>query len=352
MSQSTSSCRAVLAASLVVASLVPFGCGEEAPSRRRGESRAEIIAPRVVTTAAVATLPPAGTAAPGTVYARQRATLTARAASTVRALPFEQGAVVRAGQLVVGLDDEALRAALGAAEAAHSASRADADRLARLREREAATPREVEAAAARAAGAASGVAAARDAVVHAVLRAPFDGRLTRRWVHEGDVVVAGQPLVELEGDGGYELRASVASGEAAALAPGARTAAEVDGVGELTAVVRSVSAAGDPGTQRFEVIADLEPRPGLRSGLFARLLLPPAAAAAPTLAVPAAAVFARGGLTGVFVADGGEARLRWIAPGERRGDLVGVRAGLEPGERVILEPAALVDGAPVEERQP
>ena len=64
--------------------------------------------------------------------------------------------------------------------------------------------------------------------------------------------------------------------------------------------------------------------------------------------MPAGAAFARGGLTGVFVAEGEAARLRWVAPGERRGELLVVRAGLEPGERVILEPAGLVDGTAVE----
>jgi RND family efflux transporter MFP subunit len=312
-------------------------------------ARQEATAPRPVATAAVAELAAPGSAASGAVHARQRATLTARAPATVRDLPVEEGAAVGAGQVVVRLDDQALRAALAAAEAGHAAARADADRLARLQERQAATPREVEAAAARAAAAAAGVAAARDALTHAVLRAPFAGRLADRMVNEGDVVMPGQPLVEVEGERGWELRADVAGDLAAALAPGARLGALVDGVGEVAATVRAVSPAGDPGTGRFEVIADLDGAPGLRSGLFARLQLPAVDAAAAELAVPAAAVFARGGLTGVFVAEEGAARLRWIALGERRGDLVAVRAGLEPGERVILDPAGLVDGAPVED---
>jgi hypothetical protein len=62
-------------------------------------------------------------------------------------------------------------------------------------------------------------------------------------------------------------------------------------------------------------------------------------------------VFERGGLTGIFVVRDGKARLRWVASGARDGDGVEIRAGVEPGERVVLEPADLVDGAPVRERQ-
>jgi NAD(P)H-flavin reductase len=113
--------------------------------------------------------------------------------------------------------------------------------------------------------------------------------------------------------------------------------------------VSAVAPSGDSTTHRFEVKADLPAAPGLRAGLFARLLVPGVAAEARIL-VPAAAAFERGGLTGVFVVADGKARLRWVAVGARQGETVEIRAGLEPGERVALEPALLADGAPVRER--
>jgi HlyD family secretion protein len=73
------------------------------------------------------------------------------------------------------------------------------------------------------------------------------------------------------------------------------------------------------------------------------------AAADPRITVPAAALFERGGLTGLYVVADGRAHLRWVAAGARDGDTVEVRAGVEPGERVVLSPAGLVDGAAVRE---
>jgi HlyD family secretion protein len=67
------------------------------------------------------------------------------------------------------------------------------------------------------------------------------------------------------------------------------------------------------------------------------------------LTVPAAALFERGGLTGLFVVADGKARLRWVAAGAHDGDTVEIRAGVEPGERVVLHPAGLADGAPVKD---
>jgi RND family efflux transporter MFP subunit len=343
-SRSTSRFPLALAASALA--LAALACGEPAPPPVAGAAAGGGAPLRVRTVAALAR-DTRGETAPGTVLARRRATLAPRVAASVHALPFEEGERVRTGDVVVALDDGALRAALAAAEVAGAAARADADRYGRLLGREAATPHEAAAASATAAAATAAVAGAREALAYARLRAPFSGRLVRRLVREGDVVAPGQALVELEGDAGFELRVTLAGGEAATLLPGARLLALVDGAGEVGATVRAVSPAGDPASHRFEAIADLDAAPGLRSGLFGRLRLPAGEDAGSELAVPAGAVFARGGLTGVFVAEGGVARLRWIAAGARRDGLVVVRAGLVAGERVVVDPVGLADGVAV-----
>jgi RND family efflux transporter MFP subunit len=202
-----------------------------------------------------------------------------------------------------------------------------------------------------ASGARAQLTAARDNLSYTALRAPFAGRVSSRRVNLGDVVSPGLPLIEVEGEGGLELRATVESGLAATLRPGSRVRALVDGQpGPLTATVTAIAPSGDPTTHRFEVKADLPGTSGLRAGLFARLLVP-GVAADPRIVVPAGALFERGGLTGLFVVADGKARLRWVAPGARDGDTVEVRAGIEPGERVALDPAGLADGAPVKEQQ-
>jgi hypothetical protein len=67
------------------------------------------------------------------------------------------------------------------------------------------------------------------------------------------------------------------------------------------------------------------------------------------LAVPSSAIQTEGQMDGVFVADQGLARLRWIQIGVRGGNWVQVLSGLRPGEMVIVPvPAGLRDGQPVE----
>jgi len=288
---------------------------------------------------------------PASVQARQSASLAARVPASVTELPYQVGQSVAAGAVVVRLDDAALRSALAAAEAGLKAVGADLSRTEALLKKGAATPRELEEMTARMAGAQAQVTAAKDALSYSALRAPFAGRVAARPVNVGDVVNPGMTLVEIEGQGGLDVLATVEQAIAVELRPGAKLRAVVDGQAEpITVTVTTVAPAGDATTHRFEVKASLPATAGLRAGLFARLLVP-GQPGEPQVTVPASALFARGGLSGVFVVSEGRARLRWVAPGSRAGDLVEIRAGVEAGERVVLEPAGLVDGSPVNEQR-
>jgi RND family efflux transporter MFP subunit len=279
-----------------------------------------------------------------------QAALSARLSASVTELPYDEGARVEAGAVVVRLADVAVvRAAVAAAEAGVSAAEADLERSRSLVARGVSTPRELEQRTAAASAAHARLTAARDGLSYSALRAPFAGRVAARHVHLGDVVSPGVPLIEIEGESAFELRATVESGVAATLRPGAKLQALVDGqANPLTARVSALSPSGDPTTHRFELKADLPSAPGLKAGLFARLLVP-GDRAEPRLIVPAGALFERGGLTGLFVVQGGAAHLRWVAAGDGDGKNVEVRAGVEPGERVALDPKGLSDGAAVAE---
>ena len=331
--------------SLVVVGIGVVACGREAPPPGPGGAG---TASRSVRTAVVERSGDSGTTAvPATVQARMRAALATRIPASVIELPWREGDRVAAGAVVARLDDAALRSGLAAAEVAAKAADVDLARFEALLKKGAATPKEAEESRARAATTAAAVAAARDSLTYAVLCAPFEGIVASRHVNVGDVVSPGTTLIEIEGSGGLEARATVEVDVVAQLHPGLALEALVDGQpGPLTATVRAVSASGDPATHRFEVRADLPAASGLRSGLFARLLVP-SPAGIPRLLVPKGALFQSGGLTGVFVVTGGTARLRWVAVGSEAGASTEIRAGVSAGEHVALEPAGLVDGRSV-----
>lgn len=334
-----------MAGSLLVAGLA--ACGGSPPA---GGAAVPSGASRVVRTVAVERTDGRGeTAVPAAVAARQRASLAARIPSSVVALPFRVGERVAKGAIVARMDEAALRSGLAAAESSAHAADTDLARVEALSLKNAATRREAEEARARAAAGRAAVLGAREALGFAVLRAPFDGVVVARSANVGDIVSPGAALVEIEGDSGLELRATVDPLLVSQLRPGLAVEADVDGQAEpIRAAIRSVSPSADPVTHRFEVKADLPSVPGLRSGLFARLRVP-SAPGSPRLLVPSSAVFPRGGLSGVFVVEEGRARLRWIAAGASDQGRTEVRAGLIAGERVAADPDGLADGMAVAE---
>lgn len=306
--------------------------------------------PHAVATAAVERVGGEGTmSVPAVVQARQRAALAARISASVVALPFREGDRVAAGAVVARLDDAALTSALQAAQAEARAADADLARMESLLAKGAVTPREADQSRARAAAAGAGVASAKDGIAYAVLRAPFEGTVAARPANVGDVVTAGETVVVIEGSEGFEALAAVDGDLLSHLRVGQTLHAVVDGQpAPLAATVRAVSPSGDPATHRFEMKAELKAATGLRSGLFARVLVP-SPAGPPRLLVPTTALFERGGLNGVFVVKNGTVWLRWVAIGATAGASTEVRAGLEVGERVAATPAGLADGQPVTE---
>ncbi|HKB69624.1 MAG TPA: efflux RND transporter periplasmic adaptor subunit [Thermoanaerobaculia bacterium] len=329
-------------------SLALLGAAGFAGCRRAQPRREAARAPVAVRVAAVRDTSAGGVrAVPGVVAAREAAEITSRSAATVKAVFVSEGMRVRKGQRLAQLDSGELAARISAAEAALSAASAEKARTDRLAATQAATPREKELADSAAASARAALAEARAGLSYVNLTAPFEGRVASVPIHAGDHVQPGEKLIALESDAGFEAQASIEGGAIADLPAGSTVAVRVDGIPDpVPAVVRTVSPAGDRETHRFLLRANLPADPRLRSGLFASVEVPDSSAP-PRRIVPAAAVVERGGLTGVFVVDEGKASLRWIDVGPRRGDEVEVRAGLAPGDRVVLSPGDLADGAPV-----
>ena len=161
---------------LSILALAAAACGRH--EQPKAAEAAAALPARDVSTAAVVRAGGSGElAVPGVVQARKRASLSARMPASVVELPYEEGEWVRAGAVVVRLDDSALHAAAAAAEAAVKAAEADLARTKALLEKGAATPRELEQVTAAASGAHAQLTAARDNQSYAALKAPFAGRV-------------------------------------------------------------------------------------------------------------------------------------------------------------------------------
>jgi len=328
---------------------VSAACGRTLAASGSSENEVKTLLEVAVIEARTDSVGP-GADIPATIESTRRAILGSRLAAAVLELDGREGDRVLEGAILVRLESSALKAGLAAAVEANEAATRDLARAQALMARDAATHQEVESAATASARARALLAAARESLSHASIRAPFAGRILRKLARVGDVVTPGQPLLEVEGEGGLEVVASIGEPLHAGLRVGQILEVRLDGMATpLQATLHDLAASADPLTHRFTLRADIAASDEVRAGRFARIHVPSHAGERRVL-IPERTLVRRGSLTGVYVIREGRAWLRWIAPGETSGEWIEARAGVDPGERVAVDPRELEDGRSVRER--
>lgn len=326
----------------------------------------------------------------GIVQATTTAIVTARMLAPVRDVRVTAGTRVRAGQVLVVLDDRdvgaqarsaratvagagqgatAAAAEERAARAALVLTRATHDRIAALHAKRSATSQELDeatatlqgaearvaAAAARVQSAASAIESAQGAsdaaaATHSFtqIAAPFDGVITETMIEPGNMASPGLPLLRIEDTRAFRLDVRVDESQARNVTVGAVVPVRLDAgtIADATTLSGTISEIGraiDSDARSFVVKISLPTTDGLRSGMFGRVGF--AGATRRALTVPPDALVRRGQVTTVFVVDKGVARLRLVNVAGRE-----VLAGLAEGETVVLTPAPdLIDGRAVRE---
>jgi RND family efflux transporter MFP subunit len=337
------------------------------------DQTAAALEPVTATVAAVERTVTGGTVeVTGTVEANRQVRPGSKLLGRVAAVPVREGERVQAGQLLARLESGDLEAAVRQARAAVARGEAEVEnaaaqkaRFEELATRGSVTPRALEDVTTRWRVAAAALEEARAALQgaevqlgYATLTSPLDGWVVERRVEVGDMVAPGVSLFTLEELDRVKVVAEIPESLVARGIATPGSAAEVVVLGEShPAPVARLLPAGDPASRTFEAHLFLEnPAGRLRSGMFARVRL---TALEPgegegVLRLPESAVVRRGQLEGVFVVDAeGLARRRWLRLGDLRQGTVEVLAGLEAGERYLVEPpAGLADGTPVREATP
>ncbi|HNQ89650.1 MAG TPA: efflux RND transporter periplasmic adaptor subunit [Verrucomicrobiota bacterium] len=327
-----------------VAVLMAAGCGRRAPE---APVAAELPSAAVRVQKVSAQSVPVMEEVVGTVRSKLRASLEAKVSGRIERMQVVLGQAVKAGDPLVELDSREIRARLDQAEALRRQADRDLKRFQSLLEQQAVTQAEYDAVEARQRVAQAAVAEAETQMAHAVVRAPFDGVVTRKLADLGDLAGPGRALMELEDPGALQLEADVPEASLSRVAMGARLAVRVASVADgLTGTVREIAPRADPNSRTSRVVLDLPAAPGVRPGQFGRVSVP--LADARMVRVPSGAVVVRGQMEMVFVASEGKAQLRLIKTGRRLGGEWEVVSGLSEAEDVVVEGAAgLRDGQPL-----
>ena len=305
----------------------------------------------------------------GQLLAKEHAEIAAEVGGRSTPLRVEEGASVRAGDVVMEIDPERRRLVLEDARArvaeALVSLREQERQTARLRElqrRAVASQAKLEEAQtalslarSRADGARANLGMAERALRDASVSAPFDGLVARRLVSRGEYVTEGKPLFELVALSPIEVEFHLAEVDSGRVAVGRPVDVRVAHFPDESfgALVTVVSPTLDPKTRTLRVKAQLENADGrLRPGLFARIDLGVAKRSG-VIFVPEEAVLQRADGSVVFVVSAhSRAERRLVETGAHRDGTVEVARGLAAGDRVVVRGhAELVDGMAVAPRE-
>lgn len=283
----------------------------------------------------------------GSVVAVQGVTVSAEVAGMVKHITFESGATVRAGQLLVELDDAVEQAQLRSAIASAELAQLNLKRVHDLRPRNMVSQSDVDSAEAQAKQADAQVDNIRAVIAKKSIRAPFAGRLGIRQINLGQFLDSGAAIVALQTvDPIYvdfalpqqnfsQLRAGMAIRVTSDAAPDQTFA------GKLSVISPEVDAL----TRTVRLRAALtNPDGRLQPGMYANV-----AAVLPTqeqvLMIPATAVlYAPYGDSVFVVEDKTDEKTgvssptlvqKFVQLGSSRGDFIVVNSGLTAGETVV-----------------
>lgn len=344
----------VIAISVLVAGSALFAISQK-PAAGIGTSRPENTDREVRALRVAALVLPAELHEAGTLAGWREVDVVAELSGRVVAPPVGVGTDVAQGETLARLDPTALEidlrgreAKVREAELALRVARREAERLVQLRDdgvvsesewdRVDDTVWQMEAALTAAEAARD---AAREALADTRVRAPFAGRVVRRYTELGAFVAVGAPIARLVDLSRLRLQVGAPAGIAVSVEPGLEVSLEIDAYpGErFVGRLNSISAEADVnGLFPIEIVTE---------GIAGRPLLPGMVARAqivadrgePHVLVPPSAVARRDGRDVIFVVDdeATQVRQRVVSLGARNGYAVEIVAGIEAGELIAYE---------------
>lgn len=368
----TSACRAfratTCAASLML-SAAAAGCRSKAESATPKAPTAVVVGPENVAIAKQDEITN-GPEISGSLDAALDATIRAQVSGPVLETLVDVGQQVQKGQLLMRIDDSAIREQVLSARAAVTTSQSNLDvaqhnaqRSRTLLQAGAIAQRDLEtsenaAAAARAQleNAKALLANAEKQQAYTRVVAPFSGAVSQRQANPGDVVSPGTALITIVDPASMRLEASVPSDQLVAVHLGMSVDFTVRGYPGRTFIgrVTRISPSADPATRQVPVVVTI---PNVGRALVAGLFADGRVESERRLAtvIPTSAVDERGVRPSVVRLRAGRAERVEVALGVRDAatERVAVTSGIMPGDTVLTGSAiGITVGTPVKVTAP
>jgi membrane fusion protein (multidrug efflux system) len=283
----------------------------------------------------------------GSISAVQGAVVSTELAGVVSQIDFQNGGVAKKGDVLMKLDSSSEEAQLHTAEADLELARANLQRTRDLAARKVVSKQELDSAESAFKQKEGTVDNMRAMITKKQVQAPFDGVLGIRQVNVGQMIKAGDQVVQLTALDPVYVDFALPQQNVPKLTTGLQTEVQTDSLPgrEFQGKITAINAMVDNVTRNVGVQATLaNPDHALRPGMFVKVdvILPETSK---TLVIPGSAVSYAPYGNSVFVIEkkkdpktgkeGQVIRQQFVRVGEARGDFVSITEGLKAGETVV-----------------
>ncbi len=334
---------------LVVALSGPLlftACGSADENAEEGGARppmavqVHVLAPSVLDNAIVTT---------GTLMANEEVDIVSELAGRVTTIGFDEGGTVRAGQVLLKINDDELQAQLRKAEANLKLAKDDSDRKEQLLAVSGISQEQFDAAHAQLTGLQAEAEELRARIAKSTIRAPFNGKVGLRSVSEGGFVGTNTMIAKLQQINPIKVEFAVPERYGRMMKNGTAITFSLEGdtatyVGKVYAVDPSVDAT----TRTVKVRARSDNKDGhLLPGSFAKVDVR-LDRISDALVVPAEALIPDIQGQKVLVIKDGKATSQRVMTGIRSANTVQLTSGAQVGDSVLITGLLAVrEGMPV-----
>lgn len=280
----------------------------------------------------------------GTLAPVQGLTVSADADGVISKITVENGATVKAGDILFELDTSVEVAQLASSEARARLAKLQLERASELSAKNSISKAELDAAMAQLDQVTADVAALRATIRRKQVRAPFDGRVGIRLVNVGQFVARGRALAPLQKLDPIFVNFNVPQRYLSSLNVGQKVSLSVDAyVTPFPGAIAAINSEVDAITRNISGQALLaNPEEKLRAGMFAQVAIE-LPMGAPQVVLPSTAIAYAPYGNSVFIVEkmkdaAGKdylgVRQQIVKLGATRGDLIAITEGVKPGEQV------------------
>lgn len=273
----------------------------------------------------------------GSLQSDESVQVASEVAGRIAEIRFREGEHVKAGDVLVQLDDALVRASQSEMEARLALANSNFERADRLSKSGSGTARSLDEAVAERNTATALLNLQRVQISKHSITAPFDGVVGLRSVSVGAYIATGTPLVNLEKIDTLKVDFKIPEIHLGSVIVGQEVTIEVDAMPgrTFTGTIYAIDPMVDVNGRSLSIRARLpNSNLALRPGLFVRVNVKgqqPRTA----LFVPEAAIVPRGQDRMVWLVEDGKARETKVKLGERHSGEVEIAEGLAPGATVV-----------------